>query len=233
MNTISRVAIDIEAYENDQQCVLEIGIAVKTASSRLQEFRNRVRNEHPQPPSHEYRHLIIREYMHLRNGIFVTDNRDNFLFGTSEIVSLNEAARIVDTICSQASTVIFHAANNDLNWLDSIGVYTPNSPHIIDTQDLARELNAPLGLERLGRYLGLTTSYLHNAGNDAAYTLKVYFELVAMTDRIEEESYQLELEANRCPECGSADHSTPTAECMGYYFTELGTMGIVGDNGYE
>lgn len=84
----------------------------------------------------------------------------------------------------------------------------------VDTQDLARELNvnAPLGLERLGIYLGLNAmSHSHNAGNDAAYTLKVYFKLEARFEMIVERKNQ----ANRCPNCSSTDHSVPTTECMG------------------
>jgi DNA polymerase III alpha subunit (gram-positive type) len=82
--------------------------------------------------------------------------------------------------------VVFHAANNDLGWLDSIGVNTTTLPRVIDTQDLARELNAPLGLGKLGEYLGLTCSCLHNAGNDAAYTLMVYFKLKERLKTMEE-----------------------------------------------
>lgn len=171
------VSIDIEAYENDQMCVLEIGLAVKIEPVLIY-YRLHPSERLVPPTSYEYRHLIIQEHVHLHNGFYVADNRDNFLFGDSEVVASIEAARIVDTVCSQASSVVFHTANRDMDWLDSIvGVNTTTLPHVIDTQDLARELDAPLGLGKLVAYLGLTCRCLHNAGNDAFYTLQVYFEL--------------------------------------------------------
>lgn len=50
---------------------------------------------------------------------------------------------------------------------------------------------------------------------------------------MEERAYELEQHANKCPNFSSTDHSTPTTECMGIYFTDWGTMGSVGDEGYD
>ena len=65
--------------------------------------------------------------------MYDVDNCSNFQFADSEVVASFEAARIVDSVCSQARSLVFHAANNDLDWLDSIGVNTTTLPCVIDT----------------------------------------------------------------------------------------------------
>ena len=161
------VAIDVVAYEHDQRYVLEIGLAIESIA--------------PARTHYEYRHLVIEEHIRYRNGDHVADKRDNFRFGRSEIVSLSEANCIVNIVCGRANSVIFHAASRDVDWLDLIGVDTASfCCYMFDTQDLARELDAPLGMEHLARYIGLPTTDLHNAGNGAALTLNVFLKLEEM-----------------------------------------------------
>ena len=57
-------------------------------------------------------------------------------------------------------------------------------------------------LGKLEEYIGLIGSCLYNAGNDVAYTLKVYFKLTerleTMEERADERVYVLEKHSNRC-----------------------------------
>ena len=249
-------AVDVEAYEHDQQYVLEIGMT-----------------QFCQPAgTFVCRHLIITENEDLCNGDYVADNQDFFLFGSSERVTESHAAEIVNDTLRMADTIVGHALQGDIDWLRSLGVDTGDRTRFVDTQALAIVADPgsrPARLEVLARSHGLLPQRLHNAGNDAYYTLAV---LLRQTDvqfqpLIEGVRARLPLPPSlrisiddalrdgttccrmcsaddhnipycdlcdarmqaTCPECGSDDHTIPTTRCMGVYLTEWGTMGSRGD----
>ena len=88
------VCIDVESYERAHHCITEIGISTLDTMDLKgvapgnggENWMNHIRS----------RHLRIREFLHLVNKDFCVGNPEDFQFGQSEIVSLGEAAGLVD-----------------------------------------------------------------------------------------------------------------------------------------
>ena len=72
------MAFDVETYEKDHSVILEIGFAVGSLAR-------------PEDSQKAF-HFIITENSHFVNKDYVPDNREKFGFGTSERMSLKEAA---------------------------------------------------------------------------------------------------------------------------------------------
>ena len=88
------VCIDVESYERAHHCITEIGISTLDTldlkdvapGAGGENWMNHIRS----------RHLRIREFLNLVNKDFCVGNPEAFQFGNSEIVSLAEAAALVD-----------------------------------------------------------------------------------------------------------------------------------------
>jgi hypothetical protein len=107
-------ATDVEAWEKEPSRVTEIGLAFCVVSSRTEGRGYGITFRH--------RHLLIEEHLAMRNGHFVADNRDNFLYGDSEALSLADASTQVSAELGAADYIVGHAVAGDLKWLRSIGV---------------------------------------------------------------------------------------------------------------
>ncbi|KAG9317407.1 hypothetical protein JVU11DRAFT_1606 [Chiua virens] len=173
-------ALDFEAWDRDHSLLTEFGW-----STVCWEDDNQI---------DEQGHLIVKEHRYY-NNTFVPNHKDRFAFGTSEQV--NKAtfkSRIQKLITDLQSAgplfLIFHDNNQDIKYLKSkdVEIQLPNMAFllpdvlpqegifIIDTSDLFAALEGEAGgnrrsLERVCRHLQISTTYLHNAGNDAHYTM--------------------------------------------------------------
>ncbi|KZT12480.1 uncharacterized protein LAESUDRAFT_718741 [Laetiporus sulphureus 93-53] len=179
-------AMDFEAWERDHHVLTEFGWSLVRWEG----------NEDEQNEITEEGHLTIREHRGFFNGTYVDDNRDKFGFGESEEVDKKTfRKRILDLIETHRQAgplfLIFHDNKQDIKYLrsDTIQALTefeyllpdqaPTSGiYIIDTAELFAALEGESGgnkrsLERGCRLLQLPTEYLHNAGNDAHYTMAV------------------------------------------------------------
>ena len=164
------MAIDIETYENDHRKILEIGSCTTSLAS---------------PEGNEQaHHVIITENLHMVNKDYVSDNRDKFRFGTSQHMSLAEAAGKFSQYISDADILVTHSGGGDEFYLAKNGMSLEGKP-MFDTQLLGLALltdekNLSLfGLKRLMGDLGISydEDILHNAGNDSYYTMKVFLAL--------------------------------------------------------
>ena len=110
------------------------------------------------------------------------DNRDHFIFGTSKRMSLSRAAAKVEEHIAEADFLVTHSGAHDTEFLDSCGV-SVSGKLMFDTQILATALlpdGPPLySLKRLLEDLEIKfdEKILHNGGNDAVYTMKVFLAL--------------------------------------------------------
>ena len=110
------------------------------------------------------------------------DNRDHFIFGTSKRVSLRRAAAKIQEHIADADFLVTHSGAHDTEFLDSCGVSIAGKL-MFDTQILATALlpdGPPLySLKRLLEDLEIKfdEKILHNGGNDAVYTMKVFLTL--------------------------------------------------------
>ena len=179
-------SVDVEAFEHNAGLITEIGLAFFITGSR--------------PGSFRHRHVIVEEHLALRNGKYVEDNRDRFLYGDSEVLPLAQAADEIAAELNAADYIVGHAISNDLKWLRAIGVAdVPSSSQggkekgtleerVVDTQMLAIGCRAraarksgkndsrPAGhrsLKALATEYNLDPAALHNGANDAAFTLQV------------------------------------------------------------
>ncbi|CAO3593157.1 unnamed protein product [Absidia cylindrospora] len=185
------ISLDIEAFEIDHSILLEIGWTLY--DSRHDTYMDQ--------------HYMIDTYRHLRNGKYVDDQRMNFGFGTSVWCTLPQALdelhKDLDwATCRDGGFVLVgHGLNSDLMYLKQCQFLWPTTDNssdyydggVLDVQDSAMvtivntdtlygayigDLHNP---PSLGRCLGLMEIEhwnLHNAGNDAHYTMELMMKLM-------------------------------------------------------
>ncbi|QIW95477.1 hypothetical protein AMS68_000995 [Peltaster fructicola] len=184
------ISIDIEAYERDHSKVTEVGVSTLDTRDLLQvamghggrDWRKAVRA----------RHFLIHEHKHLVNHAFVRGCPGDFDFGTSESVGLADLPKVL-TSClhhpysklDDASlsdeprkiVIIGHDIGNDIKYCHQIGFSILNRSSIIEVLDTAimyRAFTKDNDQRSLGTIMldfDLDAWHLHNAGNDAVYTM--------------------------------------------------------------
>ncbi|KAJ3710451.1 hypothetical protein FB446DRAFT_477002 [Lentinula raphanica] len=182
-------SLDFEAWERDHTMITECGW------SRIHwEDDREIRDEG---------HLIVKEYQSYTNGTYVTENRKNYSWGSSEIVSKKEFKSRIQQLLNDLrrndhTFLVFHDAKEDIDYMESAMIeadlsglsYTlPNEPSpahgvfVVDTVDLFGGLQGEgtrnRGLEQVCNQLQIKTKFLHNAGNDAHYTLEACKEMAS------------------------------------------------------
>ena len=155
------------AYENCTNKLLEFGFAIFDLNL------NTTSNTH----------IIISDYIHLKNGRFVADNRHKFNFGKSHYLSLKMALEYVSAIFDTPnSCLIGHNIKSDIRFLKSSTKKKLNLP-VFDTQIIYKQATLCEYFHSLVRILdeiGISHSNLHNAGNDSHYTLEVFRKLAKL-----------------------------------------------------
>ncbi|KAG9284026.1 hypothetical protein G9A89_022800 [Geosiphon pyriformis] len=154
------VAVDIESYEKDHSCILEVGWSMYNAQTDL--FMDR--------------HFCVTEYRHLKNGQFVPDMKDRFTFGKTVWESLKTISTEIlkDLTEDNDGNVVFvgHDIKMDIKYLESMGVKVQEVIKPLELFDTA-EMNAArvgrpherINLGRLLDQLHIENYCLHNAGN--------------------------------------------------------------------
>ncbi|KAF9103108.1 hypothetical protein BGX27_010734 [Mortierella sp. AM989] len=166
------ISVDIESFERDHSKILEIGWSVW--DSRMHKFADR--------------HYAISEYRHLKNGKFVNDRRDRYIFGETVWARLNECIAAFQADLDMAAkrnseglfALIAHDMSSDEAYLKGMGIVFPEGMVKFDTMELncARVGDAAkVGLGKSLDELNIDNYSLHNAGNDAHYTLELFLWL--------------------------------------------------------
>ncbi|GIZ39641.1 hypothetical protein CKM354_000301600 [Cercospora kikuchii] len=176
------VAIDCEAFEMDQSKVTEVGISTIDTTS--------VRALQPQSYGQSYpliasSHYRIKEHGHLRNRRYSKGNPKNFQHGKTAWVSIEEAREVLRAMLEDAEgtrevVLVGHALQNDLAYLRRLGIDALAIPNVVlqlDTQRIATPKKLSPGLGKLLTALGIPADNLHNAGNDAHFTLRAVLEI--------------------------------------------------------
>lgn len=199
--TISRrnsilFALDIEGFESNQNIITEIGISIFDPRENLPEFGLMT------PILHNY-HLIVSEYLTLRNKNFLSDLKDCYLLGESLILTYEQCTTFIQSLINfymlpkteedktWGRCFVGHGISNDLTWLRSMNVELPTkmkdisfryqpsrtleTAYIIDTSKFHQILYGDMygSLGKLLKLYNIPHSYMHNAGNDAYYTLQL------------------------------------------------------------
>ncbi|TFK43450.1 hypothetical protein BDQ12DRAFT_675007 [Crucibulum laeve] len=180
-------SMDFEAWELDHTLITEFGWSlVGWKSGNVVETNG---------------HIIIDEARKYTNSKYVPDNRNHYNFGESELVKKASFKKRIQTFIASLSEygpvfLVFHDNSQDIKYLKSAAIEAPldglshilpdmmpnEGIFVVDTSDL---FGALLGegsgerrsLEKTCRLLQINTEYLHNAGNDAHYTLLAMKEM--------------------------------------------------------
>ncbi|PWY92349.1 hypothetical protein BO70DRAFT_391765 [Aspergillus heteromorphus CBS 117.55] len=174
------VSVDVESNEHCHAQITEVGISVLDTQwlvgvppgEKGEEWRKRIQS----------RHLRVHEHRHIVNRDFVVGCPGMFQFGESEWVALRELAEMVrvglrlDETLQRRVVLVGHSLGSDEQYLRRMGVKVDGFRDRMDTADLFQLLRGEETARSLGGVLaelGMDGWYLHNAGNDARYTMEV------------------------------------------------------------
>ncbi|CAH6722666.1 hypothetical protein CLIB1444_10S03598 [[Candida] jaroonii] len=204
----SLFCIDVEAWERNTKIVTEIGICIYDPSNQ----------ELSMVPSFHTYHIRIRENYHRKNGRFVPDHVSNFAGLNTYVMTMEDAVTFIKLLIEKyfvnsdnPCNLVGHDLNGDIKWFKTLGIEFPSNIIKVDTQFLMslstqkqRSLSKSLAL------VGIPHSFLHNAGNDAYYTLVLALKLSDPQSRTihgldDGKNFPLDIEhekrhKNRCPE---------------------------------
>ena len=188
--------MDVESYEYNHNVITEIGFAILDTmeikfippGERGKNWQSKIRA----------RHIRINEHVGYQNSEFVSGCAERFEFGSSEFVDLADIPKFVadcfrppysaDIGPEEASNLyppaekrnivlVGHDANIDIRYLQKLG-YNPhqlsNLLEVVDTATLDKvwkQHNQQRSLGNILYDLDMVSWHLHNAGNDAVYTL--------------------------------------------------------------
>ncbi|KAK0942037.1 hypothetical protein LTR29_006456 [Friedmanniomyces endolithicus] len=187
------ICIDCEAFEHDQSKVTEIGVAVLDTRDCTDLWPGA--NEKQWIEKIQYAHYRPVRYAELRIKNFIRGCADGFNFGSTAWIDLDDAKPILRRIfqypsqlhqagdlstplwdCRCQTVFVAHGASNDTAFLRKLGFDMESDGQVgltVDTQKVAGGSKlAAIGLQRLLLSMGVQPVNLHNAGNDAAYTLQ-------------------------------------------------------------
>lgn len=161
------VCFDVEAYERLPSKITEVGFAIYDPKL----LRNSI------VPFIQSGHFIIKEHKHLINHKFVPNNKTTFIGGVSYVVPLTQCVRIMNDILKEyienrGGAFVGHHISSDIKWLKDANIeINPNTP-VVDTHNLYSYSRSRGGtLRGILRMLNIPHALLHNAGNDAYYTI--------------------------------------------------------------
>ena len=186
------VCIDCETFESDHDKILEIGVAVLDTKN----LRECAPGENGEAwlSKLQCAHYRVLENASLVNRRFVKGRPDAFHFGTSSWITLENIKQVLERIflnpgeLARAAefdheildalrhvVLVGHGLGNDLDFLKKAGspsTELPNLARTMDTQSFLGTKRKPISLKLLLLAVGLKPQDLHNAGNDATYTLQ-------------------------------------------------------------
>lgn len=222
------VSIDVEAYEFNQDFVTEVGISTLDAKNIAKVAPGGGRDiplgSEGWYPHINARHIRVKEALWVTNQKHVHGCPEHFDFGDSEIVPADKAMTVVENIIRQTVdggekrrpiVLVFHDAAADTKFLQSQGydiLSEENIIDVIDTKEMHQFINRsihPRSLEHVLSSLGIHFQHLHNAGNDAVYTMRAFVSLAIKARQMSMVRYE---ENMRAREAGIDDGHVPYAE---------------------
>ncbi|KAJ7160994.1 hypothetical protein C8R46DRAFT_1106178 [Mycena filopes] len=183
-------ALDFELYLGTQNIITEMGFSsVRWEDGQEKEERG---------------HFTVEEHRGYLNGLYKTvERRMNYNAEFGQSVELTKAGlkdKVANLILEMHARgpvfLVFHDARGDIKTLNFLGAPIETAVYdlpddtiptkgifIVDTQILFRALRNQTkdrrSLEHVCNELGIETHFLHNAGNDAEYTLQALREMAS------------------------------------------------------
>ncbi|KAJ3958301.1 hypothetical protein N0V92_005134 [Colletotrichum tropicale] len=196
------MCIDIEVAEEHHGTVLEVGMTTLDTRDIVGVPPGKVgRDWFPYIKS---RHLITEDYKHIVNKKYIKGCPDLFDFGESEYPKRKDLRdEILNAFAELSSAdkdkpprnivLVGHGLSSDLTFMTGMDVHPWSVPGMIrclDTKDMHqawREETQGRSLVFVLQDLDIPSKNLHNAGNDAAYTLRAMLGL-AVRAKIDEQA---------------------------------------------
>lgn len=192
------ISIDIEAYERAQGIITEVGVS--TLDTRDLQGTAPGRNGQNWQQFVRARHFRVLEHKGYVNKDFVAGCPDQFRYGKSEWVSIkslpsvltqcfhepfskppggsNPQAPVTEDPNNKRNIVLLgHDIGQDIQYCHKIGFSVLGRGNLVATMDTKAMYQAytrdplPHGLGAVMNDFDITAWYLHNAGNDAVYTV--------------------------------------------------------------
>ncbi|MCJ1232177.1 hypothetical protein MMC14_000126 [Varicellaria rhodocarpa] len=206
------LSVDVEAYEFDQKRITEIGISTLETVD-LFEIPPGVNGKN-WAAKVQSRHFRIQECAHLVNKKHVKGCPDKFEFGKSEFIPLKDVKSKLERCFLPSDSplglysggtckvvLVAHNASADIKYLTELGFnVTEKISDCIDTSDLykvVRRQAREVGLSTLMLRYGIPGDHLHNAGNDASYTLRALIAIAVDNFYIKTTKEDWEIEKNK------------------------------------
>lgn len=161
------VAVDVEAWERNPNKITEIGLAVYDPDRQWNLIMPRVRTLH----------ILVKENKNKNNGRYVPNNKLRFNGGTSYEMLTAELKGLLNEILThylnnRNGVLVGHNIGGDIKWLASHGVKLVQNIDTVDTEKMHRMSRlSGSSLRGVLRTVGIPHLNLHNAANDAYYTL--------------------------------------------------------------
>lgn len=172
------ISLDMEVHELAQNKVTEVGVSVFDPTNQALLMTPHIKTFH----------LITKEYSAMRNRRFVPDNKFRFNGKTAYVLPLKQQSQFLEKFFQHAfnehgAALVGHHVKGDIKWMRSLGV-SIDPENIIDTEEIysfSRQYNR--SLRDVLHKLGILHANLHNAANDAYYTLLAAFGLLDPAQR--------------------------------------------------
>lgn len=122
-------------------------------------------------------HYLVEENYQMKKNKYL---QNSFHFGDTKILKLEDIKKLLNKSLLNANYILFHEQREDFEILESLNINIPKNITVIDTQLCYKRYFRERGSLPNGEPLeNLLTSFnvpykdLHNAGNDAYYTLEL------------------------------------------------------------
>ncbi|KAL1602559.1 hypothetical protein SLS60_005975 [Paraconiothyrium brasiliense] len=196
------VCVDVESYEKDHRKITEVGIATLDTRDLIhvapgkdgKAWRDLI----------QARHFRVTEFAHLVNNEYVAGCPGSFFFGQSEFVSQKDlptsvAACFEPPFCAKPGqtphaddiergdkrNLIFlgHNTLSDVKYLQDLGFDPLVLPNLLEAQDSAilfrvwQREEQTTKLSKILERFNIDHYGLHNAGNDAMYTVQCFLAI--------------------------------------------------------
>lgn len=218
------ICVDVEAYEKNDRPITEIGISTLDTNDLLEISPGEVGNAWMKKIRARHFRIKETAHLNNSEFVAGCADHFEPEFGESEWVSFKEAPQLIASCFrppysrpinqdEEASTgseetsepkrnlvLVGHDINNDIHYLRRLGYDVSNLSNLIealDTADLYRAWKHQQNPTKLGSILvdlELTGWNLHNAGNDAVYTLQALIG-IAISARTSEAKRHLDTQA--------------------------------------
>ncbi|CAN3356548.1 hypothetical protein DICA3_F22342 [Diutina catenulata] len=163
MRGLPLVAIDVEAWERASEKVTELGISVYDPRKSTGRF-----------PHIRTTHLIIKENHKYFNSRYVPDKKHQYNGMVSYVMAQAECAKFIQKLLTGLGSefaFVGHQFDGDISWLRSIGIHIPEVP-VVDVGKIFQQSRSAGGtLHGVLDFCDVPHANLHNAANDAYYTL--------------------------------------------------------------